>query len=144
VWLQLLCLAPLVIIGFFFLNEHSEVFMVLVFVTICSSRFGLWSFDLVETQLMQEMVLAADAGRINGAQEAFMNIGYLLSFVLTMVFSDPTQFVYPAVVSVGAIAMCAMCFCTFVARRCRPWLKHCENCRGADTQSSQSIVLDTE
>jgi len=116
VWLQFLCLAPLVVVGFILLNEHSRAFMILVFFTICSSRFGLWLFDLIETQLMQELIVPADAGRINGAQEALMNVGYLMSFVLTMVFSNPAQFVYPAIVSVSAVASCAICFSIFVRR----------------------------
>jgi iron-regulated transporter 1 len=120
---QTACLVPL-LIGLIVMGGASDdsapapaSFVALVFITICSSRFGLWSFDLVETQLMQEMVEAADVGRINGAQEAFTNIGYLFSFVLTSIFADPMQFVYPAAVSVGAVAGCAVCFAVFQARR---------------------------
>jgi iron-regulated transporter 1 len=116
IWVQALCLVPLVV-GFVIFDQHALIFMIVVFVSICSSRFGLWSFDLVETQLMQETVLHVDAGKLNGAQESLMNVGFLLSFVLTIVFSDPDHFFYPAVISAGAVFLSAILYSVYVRKQ---------------------------
>eukprot|EP00455_Lapot_gusevi_P007360 TRINITY_DN13149_c0_g1_i2.p1 TRINITY_DN13149_c0_g1~~TRINITY_DN13149_c0_g1_i2.p1 ORF type:complete len:461 (+),score=65.56 TRINITY_DN13149_c0_g1_i2:53-1435(+) len=110
-WLQLLCLLPLAVaFPVFRSNDQSTTFIVLIFVCICASRFGLWGFDMAETQLMQEEVALEEAGKINGAQDALMNVCYLMSFALTMIFSDPTQFFYPALISIGSVVSAVVLF----------------------------------
>jgi iron-regulated transporter 1 len=112
IFLQLICLLPLMF-GFIFLGQSSLNFMILVFFSICASRFGLWGFDLCETQLMQERVQLEKSGIINGAQESLMNGGYLLSFVLTIVFSEPQQFIYPAFISFGAVLLATILYAVY-------------------------------
>jgi iron-regulated transporter 1 len=130
IWLQAICLLPLMG-AFLLIKQDSLSFMITVFVAICSSRFGLWAFDLVETQLMQEKVLHQDAGKINGAQESLMNVGFLLSFVLTIIFSDPTQFFYPTAISIGAVVLSAIIFTVYYWR----------HIRSPSTNNSVTIVL---
>lgn len=108
IWLQTICLFPY-ILCYYFVNQYSFDFLIVIFVTICSSRFGLWGFDLIQTQLMQEMVLD-DIGIINGIQESLINVCYLLSFILTMIFSDPNSFFYPSIVSFSSILLAAILF----------------------------------
>jgi solute carrier family 40 (iron-regulated transporter), member 1 len=114
--LQTMCLSPLAV-AFFVMDLNSTLFMVVLFICICSSRVGLWGFDLVVTQLMQEEVKSEEAGAVNGAQEAFCNIGYLLSFITTMVFSNPSSFLYPALISFGSVISANVLFQIHIKRR---------------------------
>jgi iron-regulated transporter 1 len=71
--------------------KHSTV---LVVAGIVMSRFGLWGFDLVATQIMQMLVSKNDVGCINGVQNALISVLYLISYLLPIIFSDPHQFIY--------------------------------------------------
>lgn len=123
-WLQVSALAPLAYIFFDSLVLHptsnslerssTSAFIAVIFVSVCLSRFGLWAFDLCQTQLMQESVDLEYTGRVNGAQETLVNICYLISFVMTMVWDDPRTFATPALVSFGSVVLCALIF-TFSA-----------------------------
>ena len=118
-YLQLTCLLPL-LIAFAFLTPGdpatNKTIIALVFVSICCSRFGLWAFDLAETQLMQEMVLPQDAGKVNGAQDSLVNFCWLLSFIFTMVYPNPKDFKYPAFFSFTAVAMCGVFFTMYAVK----------------------------
>jgi hypothetical protein len=64
-----------------------------VFLTcLVVSRVGLWGFDLVERQIMQENVAASDRGVINGVEYALTNVFALMSFALGMLANKPEQF----------------------------------------------------
>jgi iron-regulated transporter 1 len=108
-WLQTFCLTPLVFC-FVFLDDRSLLFMILIFICICSSRFGLWGADLAIMQIMQEGVDPSQAGQINSAQEALTNVGYLFSFVLTMIFSDPASFLWPTLISYASVLLASVFF----------------------------------
>lgn len=126
-WLQIAALTPLA--GVFFISlqhkhmptddpaaiteQTSVLFIGVVFASICLSRFGLWSFDIVQTQMMQESILLSYAGRVNGGQEILMNACYLVSYALTMVEDDPTKFAVPALVSYGSIFLAGVLFLLF-------------------------------
>ena len=56
---------------------------------------------------MQTGNSASEAGIVNGAQESLMNVAYILSFILTIVFNDPAMFVVPATISFGAVVIAA-------------------------------------
>lgn len=118
-YLQLICLIPLMF-AFTFLTagsaDQNRTIVIIVFVSICTSRFGLWAFDLAQTQLMQELVLPKDAGKFNGAQDSLTNFCWLLSFVFTMAFPDPTMFQFPAYMSFGAVAGCTCLFTLYSYR----------------------------
>ncbi|KAI8838939.1 Ferroporti-1 [Chytridium lagenaria] len=59
---------------------------------VVMSRWGLWTFDLVETQLLQESVSSADMGVINGVQFSLQNLFELMSYVVTLIWHRPSQF----------------------------------------------------
>lgn len=112
-WMQLLCLIPTVLV-FIFPFERG-VFLSILFTSLCLSRFGLWGFDLVETQMMQEGVDEDAVGAVNGTQESMMNIMFLVSFLITIVFDDPTKFQYPAFLSAASVAVAAVLFSAWAA-----------------------------
>ena len=136
-WAQIVCLIPIVV-GFILGLQRKGVetievtvfdqvtqkyvsrvtstmpvaFIVLVFISICSSRFGLWGFDLAQTQMMQELVDKSEVGKVNGAQELMLNGCWLLSFALTMVFSAPEQFMWPTYVSFAMVLGAGIAYTT--------------------------------
>ena len=77
----------------------------LLFFGLCSSRYGLWSFDLVETQILQEGVSGSDVGAINGVQESLMNFSMALSFLLTTIWEKPQDVLYPVWISFGSVLL---------------------------------------
>ncbi|KAK8238875.1 hypothetical protein HDK77DRAFT_447103 [Phyllosticta capitalensis] len=91
------------------------------------SRLGLWGFDLCVQYLIQEEVAPSSRGAFSSAEMALQNLFELLSFALTVVFPRPDQFVYPVLISAGAIAMAAACFAGFVRMR-RGHLLHTSRC----------------
>lgn len=97
--------------AFLFIDSMSrDMFIVLLFGSLSASRFGLWAFDLVETEQMQMGIALSEAGVVNGAQESLTNFAYLLSFGITIVFSDPADFVYPASISFGAVVLASIIY----------------------------------
>ena len=113
---QCACLG-LVVAAFALPGLSRALFLALVFVGLCSSRYGLWGFDLVETQLLQEGVAEAVVGVVNGAQEGLMNVCYMLSFALTLVFADPAVFVWPVWISFGSVALAALIYLRWAAQQ---------------------------
>lgn len=94
----------------------SSIQLVILFLFLCLSRFGLWSFDLCETQLMQLQVSREHAGVINGSQETLVNVGYIVSFLLTIIFSSPELFAIPAWISFLAVVVSAVCYTNYAGR----------------------------
>lgn len=113
IWLQVLCVMP-TFFALLFLDFYSQTFAVLIFASLASSRFGLWAFDIMETQIMQDHVANNERGLINGVQDSFMNMGYLLGFVITMVFSSASQFAYPGCISFASIFLAAIIYSYYV------------------------------
>jgi iron-regulated transporter 1 len=123
IWLQVICLVPCVIA--FLPSDTSsgigggggsaidgwsrEQFLIVIFISLITSRFGLWSFDLIETQLMQDGIREY-IGAINGTQESLMNIMFLASFVITMIWNDPNDFAYPVYISFACVAIAAILY----------------------------------
>jgi iron-regulated transporter 1 len=117
IWAQIACLAPLVVAFLLvprFEDQRATAFVVVLFATVCLSRFGLWGFDLAQTQLMQDLVAPEVAGAINGGQETLINVCWLMSFTFTIVFNDPRDFVYPVLLSFGAIFVASVLFTRYV------------------------------
>jgi len=66
--------------------------MVLLISGVCSSRIGLWVFDLSVTQLMQEFVPGPVRGIVGGTQNSLNAFFELLIFGLGLVIPDPKDF----------------------------------------------------
>ena len=98
-----------------FEQQQNTYFIAGVFITICASRFGLWGFDLAQVQMMQDLVEHSQAGVINGAQDTVVNICWLMSYVFTVVFNDPKQFLYPVLLSFGSILTAALLFSSYAS-----------------------------
>ncbi|KAK3634693.1 hypothetical protein LTR56_015120 [Elasticomyces elasticus] len=95
--------------------------------TVALSRLGLWGFDLSAQFLIQDEVAEPDRGRFSTQESALQNLGEMVAFGSTIIFSRPDQFRYPAVMSAGAVGLAAILYATFVRGR-RGHLVHWEKC----------------
>ncbi|KAF9199893.1 hypothetical protein BGZ49_009943 [Haplosporangium sp. Z 27] len=106
IWLEVVTLTPVL----FSIYSDRLPIQVLIFVGMALSRIGVWSFDLVVTQILQEHIDSSvnNAGVINGWHYSMMNLFELAQFILTMIWSNPQQYFIPCTLSficvlIGAI-----------------------------------------
>ena len=111
--LQSLCLS--VAVASFYVSLQRSSGLCLLFIGLCSSRYGLWAFDLVETQLMQEGVKEGQVGAISGLQESLVNAVTAGSFLLTVVWSRPADILWPVWVSMGSVLLATALYSRWTA-----------------------------
>ncbi|KAF9102674.1 hypothetical protein BGX27_010911 [Mortierella sp. AM989] len=106
IWLEVATLTPVL----FSIYSDRLPIQVMIFVGMALSRVGVWSFDLVITQILQEYIDSSvnNAGIINGWHYSMMNLFELAQFILIMVWSNPQQYFIPCTLSficvvVGAV-----------------------------------------
>ncbi len=107
IWIQVLFLTC--VLASFWLPQTQNSIFILVFGIACS-RFGLWGFDLAVTQIMQETVDPTKTGAINATQESLLNVMYLASFLLNVIFSEPKEFLWPVTISYIAVLTAAVLY----------------------------------
>ncbi|KAJ6184713.1 hypothetical protein N7519_006014 [Penicillium mononematosum] len=105
---------------------------------VALSRVGLWGFDLSVQFLVQENIQERARARFSATEMALQNVFEMLSFASTIAFPLPAQFVYPVMISFGAVAVAAVCFAAYV-RKERGHLLHRSRCMGGDKASYQAI-----
>ncbi|CAP95736.1 Pc21g08390 [Penicillium rubens Wisconsin 54-1255] len=105
---------------------------------VALSRVGLWGFDLSVQFLVQENIQEHARARFSATEMALQNVFEMLSFASTIAFPLPAQFVYPVMISSGAVAVAAVCFAAYV-RKERGHLLHRSRCMGGDKASYQAI-----
>ena len=120
-----------------YIGVHTTLGLILLFVGLCTSRYGLWSFDLVETQIMQEGVGEGEVGAMNGVQESGMNIMMAASFVLTMVWQRPEDILWPVWISFGGVLFAATLYTHWVMGEAgTEWERQREQARCLESQRS--------
>ena len=70
------------------------------------SRVGLWGFDLVITQLIQENVLESERGLFNGVHSALNNLLDLLMYFLVINFPQFDKFGLLVIISLFTTSSC--------------------------------------
>ncbi|KAF9114849.1 hypothetical protein BGX27_009597 [Mortierella sp. AM989] len=93
--------------------DHT-VTSILVFGGMALSRLGLWMFDIAESLILQEYTSSTHITGITGWQYSVCNLFELLQYVLTIVVSDPANFIIPASISTGLIVGSAVIYTWFV------------------------------
>ena len=78
--------------------------------SVVFSRWGLWSFDLGITQLLQENVAKEERATISGCQAGTYQFFYIILSILAIVYSDPSLFYHLVYVSVGIITASVVVF----------------------------------
>ena len=127
------------------LNQQLSTIALVVGVIL--SRVGLWGFDLSVQYLVQEASTAAGPtpihllmvqfnsqavppshrSQFSTTEAALQNLFEMFSFATTSIFSHPDQFIYPALISIGAIGAANLYFTAFV-RKERGHLFHRPRC----------------
>ena len=110
IWIFWLLLLPGLIA--FFASGESLVTDYTVMVSMAVSRIGLWSFDLAETQIMQEYIVEEERGTVNSMQTALYQAFYVFIQFGGIIFHKPQQFVVLIVFSV-IMVFSACCLYTF-------------------------------
>ncbi|XP_077978181.1 solute carrier family 40 member 1-like [Glandiceps talaboti] len=73
-------------------QPQSYTSVALFFTGIICARLGLWCFDLVVTQLLQENVLETQRGVVNGVQSSLNSLMDMLHFILVIFLPRPETF----------------------------------------------------
>jgi len=113
---------------FWFGSSLSPVLTTYLFIVcVILSRVGLWSFDLTAQLLVQNSVDASQRGSFSAVESSLQNFFELCTFAMTIVWSRPEQFKYPAIISLAALYTAAACYARF-ARVERGHLLHVPLC----------------
>ncbi|KAI9259682.1 Ferroporti-1 [Phascolomyces articulosus] len=112
-WFECACLVP-VILSF---SKSIPYGYILLFGGMSLSRIGLWLFDMTETILLQQFVDADKIGGIAGWQHSLCSFFDLSQYVLTMIFSDPSKFYIPAIISFCSVLLATITYTSFVKKQ---------------------------
>merc|ERR1712228_612152 len=86
----------------FLIFEHfDDKYIILLCMII--ARCGLWAFDLVENQLMQERVREDVRAKVNGVQVSVSQMFFILVSVLAMIWNETHEFYILVFVTLGNI-----------------------------------------
>ncbi|KEY72121.1 hypothetical protein S7711_00133 [Stachybotrys chartarum IBT 7711] len=86
-------------------------------VAVALSRVGLWGYDLSAQLIVQDEVEESHRGTFSTVEAAFQNIGEMLSYTSTIIFSRPDQFQWPVLLSVAATYTAGGLYAAFVRDR---------------------------
>ncbi|ODV88745.1 hypothetical protein CANCADRAFT_128305 [Tortispora caseinolytica NRRL Y-17796] len=106
-----LSLVPLLFI-FWFLTD-SFYLCISVILLIPFSRVGLWGFSLCYHTLLQESVEPGERGLYNAADRAILGLFELISYLITVVWSNPTDFYIPVTISVLSVVTATVIYTVF-------------------------------
>ncbi|KAG2216588.1 hypothetical protein INT45_004509 [Circinella minor] len=112
-WFECICLIP-VILSFVKTIPYGSI---LLFGGMSLSRIGLWLYDMAETILLQQFVEVDKIGGISGWQHSLCNFFDLSQYILTMIFSDPSQFFIPAFISFCSVLLATVIYTSFVKKQ---------------------------
>lgn len=137
---QFLTLTPGVA-TFWILPSVSTTTKTLLFIaSVILSRIGLWSFDLTAQLLVQNSIDASHRGSFSATESSLQNFFELCTFAMTIIWSEPEDFIYPATVSLVAVYTAAAFYARYV-RVERGHLLHLPDCC---TSVSKHEMLEAE
>ena len=114
-WSQLTCLLPVVLSFYAHLPVYANTAIIILFLSC--SRLGLWGYDLTSQSITQTLVASDVRGMISGCEASWMNCFEALTWLSTVVWSDPQDFRIPATISLGVVAVAAVCFSGWSKKR---------------------------
>lgn len=124
---QFLCLTPGVA-TLWSSTQGGQTLGTFLFITsVILSRLGLWSFDLTAQLLVQNSVDSSHRGSFSATEASLQNLFELGSFTMTIMWSNPDDFKYPAMISLAAVYLAAAFYARFV-RVQRGHLLHMPSC----------------
>ena len=110
VWFQAVCVSAAAIACMPWVPLGRGGRFACLVVLVCCSRFGLWTFDMSVTQMIQESVAGDRIGRFNTLQESLQKAFEMVMFLLTMGFSGTDDFWILACISAGGVVAAAANF----------------------------------
>ncbi|KAI8913490.1 Ferroporti-1 [Gorgonomyces haynaldii] len=113
IWYQCFCIG-LVALSFYLPQSSATASIAMFLVGICLSRWGLWTFDLVQQQLLQENVPQAYLGIVSGAEISLQNVFQMTAYALTIIWTSPTDFWIPSHISAMAVLTAALLYSYYV------------------------------
>ena len=96
------CCLTLCVISIYIQNDAFSI--ALLIFGVCTSRIGLWVFDLTITLFMQNYIPENVRGLVGGMQKSMNGFLELTTYLLGFLFSDPNDFyiiVFAGYCSVG-------------------------------------------
>ena len=95
--MQTICLG--IALLFFSLNKNNnnasnDIFLFSSIISVCTSRLGLWVFDITVTQIQQEEISEEFRCVVGGVQEALNAFFTIISFGMGLLCPHPDDFVY--------------------------------------------------
>lgn len=143
---QCLFLTPGVFLFWVELNSPALTTCLLI-TSVIFSRICLWSFDLTAQLQVQNSIDASQRGSFSATESSLQNFFELCAFAMTIVWSRPEQFRYPATISLGAVYIAAGCYARYV-RKERGHLLHvpcCESaCKSKNNDDEDGVELINE
>ncbi|KAJ4462675.1 putative SLC11A3 iron transporter [Paratrimastix pyriformis] len=100
-----------------FVPNPSTVVVLLFCGTITISRFGLWLFDLSQTQIMQVDVSPDRRGMVNGVEQSLDSLGTILILIVGSIAGTPDKFLIPVWVSMVAVGSALGCYAVWYYKR---------------------------
>ncbi|KAL5496403.1 hypothetical protein EMCRGX_G012678, partial [Ephydatia muelleri] len=108
-----------------------SVAVILMALGVVLARFGLWMYDLVVSQLVQETVEEEHRGVVSGVMSAMNSNMDMLQYVLVLGVPSPAHFGYLTLVSVFMVTVGFVLYLSYV-RKVRGHLfhfnKYCRRC----------------
>ncbi|ODV58614.1 uncharacterized protein ASCRUDRAFT_72541 [Ascoidea rubescens DSM 1968] len=95
-----------------FLLSYKYSYKILC-ICIPFSRLGLWGYDLSIQNMIQIYVNDDERAGFTAIEESIISLCELSGYAVTMVFHKPSQFHWPAYISVGSIGLAALLYITF-------------------------------
>lgn len=105
------------------------------------SRVGLWGFDLSAQIIIQEEVEPQCRGAFSTTEAALQSFFELCAYATTIVFFMPSQFKYPAMMSVGAVYVAGALYAKSVRNK-RGHLLHASRCMKPRPRGSADFLQD--
>ncbi|AEO66491.1 uncharacterized protein THITE_128637 [Thermothielavioides terrestris NRRL 8126] len=96
---------------------------------VAFSRIGLWGFDLSAQNIVQDEVQGDRRGVFSTTETSLQNVFDMLSWAMTIIWSDPNSFQWPVLVSCVAVYVAGGLYASFLRRR-RGHLIHAPSCLG--------------
>ncbi|KAL2135137.1 hypothetical protein VTI74DRAFT_9568 [Chaetomium olivicolor] len=94
---------------------------------VAFSRIGLWGFDLSAQNIVQDEVQGDRRGIFSTTETSFQNVFDMLSWALTIIWSNPNSFQWPVLISFAAVYIAGGLYASFLRRR-RGHLIHAPSC----------------
>ncbi|CAI5521605.1 unnamed protein product [Closterium sp. Naga37s-1] len=90
--------------------------LLLFLLLVVLSRVGHWTFEIVDSQIIQTAIPPASANLIGTTEIALASLAELLMLGLAIVVHDPKHFAALAAMSMAAVFAAAGVYCSWLAR----------------------------